>query len=166
MCKKTTRRLLAGLLAVMAVLSIVSCSSEEPETIVEADAPEIVLEAPEPEIVEPVEPVAQEEIVEPEPPVEPEEVVEPVTEEPAAPVVVAPVIVEPEGPPAQEEPAEEPVAPAPETHDYVLNTNTMKFHKPTCSSANKIKEKNRADFTGTRDEVVGRGFDPCGNCHP
>lgn len=162
MCKNTTRRLLAGLLAVMTALSIVSCSSEEPETIAEAEAPENIVEAPEPEIVEVVEPVTPEEIVEPEPPVESEEVVEPVTEEPAAPVVVAPVIVEPEEPPAQEEPAE----PAPEIHDYALNTNTMKFHKMTCSSVDKIKEKNRGDFTGTRDEVMARGFDPCGNCHP
>ena len=161
MCKKTTRRLLAGLLAVMAVLSMVSCSSDEPETVVEAEAPAVIVEAPEPEIVEVVEPVTQEEIVEPELPVEPEEVVEP-----AAPVVV-PEIVEPvTEEPAAEEPAEEPAEPAPELHDYVLNTNTKKFHKPTCGSVGKIKEKNRADFTGTRDEVLGRGFDPCGSCHP
>ena len=163
MCKKTTRRLLAALLAVLTALSIVSCSSDEPETIVEPDAPEIVEEAPaEPEIVVEEESVTTEEIVQPEPPVEPEDPVEPVAEEPAAPVVVAPVIVEPEQPPAQEEPAE----PAPEIHDYALNTNTMKFHKMTCSSVGKIKEKNRGDFTGTRDEVMARGFDPCGNCHP
>lgn len=162
MCKKTTRRLLAGLLAVLTALSIVSCSSDEPETIVEAEAPEIVLDAPEPEIVKEVEPVTPEEIVEPEPPVE---AVEP--EEPAAPVVVVPV-VEPvtEEPPTQEEPAEEPAEPAPELHDYVLNTNTRKFHKLTCSSVDTIKAKNRSDFTGTRDEVVGRGFEPCGKCKP
>ncbi len=138
MCKKTTRRLLAVLLAVLAVLSMVSCSSEEPEAIVEAA--EVVVEA-EP-VIEAEEP-AKEEIVEPAPPVEPEEPIQP--EE----------IVEPE-----------PAAPAPEIHDYVLNTNTKKFHKLTCSSVGKIKEKNKADFTGTRDEVMGRGFDPCGNCKP
>ena len=156
MCKKTTRRLLAGLLAVMAVLSMVSCSSDEPEIVVEAAAPAVIVEAPEPESVEVVEPAAPEEIVEPEPSVEPEEVVEPATP------VAVPEIVEP----VTEEPAEAPADPVPETHEYVLNTNTKKFHEPTCSSVGKIKEKNRADFTGTRDEVVGRGFDPCGICHP
>jgi DNA-entry nuclease len=59
--------------------------------------------------------------------------------------------------------------PAPETErktTYVLNTNTMKFHVPTCSSVKKIKETNYGTFTGTRDEVLEIGFDPCGNCHP
>lgn len=50
--------------------------------------------------------------------------------------------------------------------DYVLNTNTHKFHYPTCSSVETIKEKNRQDFSGTRDEVIGMGFDPCGRCNP
>lgn len=49
---------------------------------------------------------------------------------------------------------------------YVLNKNTMKFHYPSCKSVPKIKEKNREDFVGTRDEVISRGFDPCGICHP
>ncbi len=51
-------------------------------------------------------------------------------------------------------------------HSYVLNTNTKKFHLPTCSSAKKIKAKNREDFTGTRDEVIARGYEPCKVCNP
>ncbi|MBR3953670.1 MAG: hypothetical protein IKJ82_08735 [Oscillospiraceae bacterium] len=50
--------------------------------------------------------------------------------------------------------------------DYVLNKNTKKFHKPSCSSAKQIKDKNREYFTGTREEVLARGFDPCGRCNP
>lgn len=50
--------------------------------------------------------------------------------------------------------------------DYVLNTNTMKFHYPDCESVGDIKDKNREDFHGTREEVVSRGFEPCGRCKP
>ena len=50
--------------------------------------------------------------------------------------------------------------------DYVINTNTKKFHYPSCSSVNKMKEKNKQEFTGTRDELISLGYSPCGNCHP
>lgn len=49
---------------------------------------------------------------------------------------------------------------------YVLNTNTMKFHYPTCSSVGKIKDKNRSEYNGTRDVLLSLGYSPCGNCHP
>ncbi len=49
---------------------------------------------------------------------------------------------------------------------YVLNTNSLKFHYPTCSSVSTIKDKNRRDFYGTRDELIAMGYDPCGRCHP
>lgn len=49
---------------------------------------------------------------------------------------------------------------------YVLNTNTMKFHYATCSSAKKISAKNRKEYTGTREDLINQGYDPCGNCHP
>lgn len=49
---------------------------------------------------------------------------------------------------------------------YVLNTNTRKFHLPSCKSVAQIKESNRSEFTGTRDEVIEQGYSPCGNCRP
>ena len=49
---------------------------------------------------------------------------------------------------------------------YVLNTNTKKFHKPKCSSVKKIRDENKKEVTWSRDEVIGAGYDPCGNCHP
>lgn len=49
---------------------------------------------------------------------------------------------------------------------YILNTNTMKFHKPSCSSVEDIKEENRRDFFGTRDEAITMGYDSCGRCNP
>ncbi len=49
---------------------------------------------------------------------------------------------------------------------YILNTNTKKFHYPDCSSAADIKEKNRKEFYGTREEAIEAGYSPCGRCHP
>lgn len=50
--------------------------------------------------------------------------------------------------------------------DYILNTNTKKFHYPTCSSVNDMKEKNKQEFFGTRDEAISNGYSPCGRCKP
>lgn len=50
--------------------------------------------------------------------------------------------------------------------DYVLNTNTMKFHYQSCKSVGKIKEYNKDFHTGTRDEVIAMGYSPCGKCKP
>lgn len=50
--------------------------------------------------------------------------------------------------------------------DYIVNTNTRKFHYPSCSSVKKMKESNKMFFTGTRDELISQGYNPCGNCHP
>lgn len=49
---------------------------------------------------------------------------------------------------------------------YVLNVNSHKFHDPDCSDVKKIKEKNKRAFTGTRDELIEEGYEPCGNCNP
>ena len=49
---------------------------------------------------------------------------------------------------------------------YVLNTNTKKFHYPSCGSAKRIAEKNYAESNESRDELIDRGYSPCGNCDP
>lgn len=49
---------------------------------------------------------------------------------------------------------------------YILNTNTKKFHEPSCSSVDDMKESNKAEFVGDRSEVIARGYDPCGRCKP
>ncbi len=49
---------------------------------------------------------------------------------------------------------------------YILNTNTNKFHLPTCSGALSMKDDNRAEYYGTRDEVIADGYEPCGTCKP
>ncbi len=50
--------------------------------------------------------------------------------------------------------------------EYILNTNTKKFHYPDCNSVKKMKDKNKQAFNGTRDEAIANGYSPCGNCHP
>lgn len=50
--------------------------------------------------------------------------------------------------------------------EYVLNTNTHKFHYPDCSSVSRMSDANRQDFVGTREEVIAQGYEPCGNCNP
>lgn len=49
---------------------------------------------------------------------------------------------------------------------YVLNTNTMKFHLPSCGSIKRIQEEHREDFVGDREDVIEKGYDPCGQCNP
>ena len=64
----------------------------------------------------------------------------------------------------QEEKEEVVAEPSGET--YILNTNTKKFHFASCSSASDIKEKNRAEFTGDKQELLNDGYSPCGRCKP
>lgn len=52
------------------------------------------------------------------------------------------------------------------TTGYILNTNTRKFHIPSCSSVKQMSEKNKKIFNGTSDEAVAMGYEPCGNCKP
>lgn len=50
--------------------------------------------------------------------------------------------------------------------DYVLNTNTKKFHLPSCSSADDIKATNRKDYNGSRDDLIAWGYVPFKRCSP
>ena len=56
--------------------------------------------------------------------------------------------------------------PAEETSTYILNTNTKRFHYPSCSSVGEKKDKNKQEYTGTRDELLADGYKPCGRCKP
>ncbi|MBQ5746606.1 MAG: MBL fold metallo-hydrolase [Clostridia bacterium] len=50
--------------------------------------------------------------------------------------------------------------------NYLLNTNTKKFHYPECRSAKTIKEENNKIFSGDRETLISEGYSPCGNCNP
>lgn len=49
---------------------------------------------------------------------------------------------------------------------YILNTNTKKFHYPSCGSVKQMKDSNKQSFTGSRDDVIARGYTPCKKCNP
>ena len=53
-----------------------------------------------------------------------------------------------------------------QVESYVLNTNNKKFHKPTCSSVKDMKGKNKETYEGTREELIQKGYEPCGRCKP
>lgn len=52
----------------------------------------------------------------------------------------------------------------PGVRSFVLNTNSHKYHKPTCGSVGEISTEHRRDYTGTVEEVEAMGYEPCGLC--
>lgn len=62
------------------------------------------------------------------------------------------------------EPTEQ--APPEKESSYVLNHNTRKFHRPSCSSVEDIKPSNREDYFGSREALIKQGYVPCKRCHP
>ena len=53
-----------------------------------------------------------------------------------------------------------------ENMTYVLNVNTHKFHKPTCSSVKLMKDANKIETNESRDVLINNGYSPCKNCNP
>lgn len=49
---------------------------------------------------------------------------------------------------------------------YVLNTNTKKFHLPTCDSVTEMKDKNKKEVERSREDIIDDGYSPCGRCNP
>lgn len=83
----------------------------------------------------------------------------PQSEKPATPVAPSK--------PTENTPAPEPQQSVPQSQcDYVLNTNTKKFHLPSCSSADDIKATNRQEYSGNRDDLIAQGYVPCKRCDP
>ena len=53
-----------------------------------------------------------------------------------------------------------------EAHTYVLNTKTKKFHLPTCKNVDAITDSDKGEYKGSRDDLIGMGYVPCGGCNP
>lgn len=49
---------------------------------------------------------------------------------------------------------------------YVLNTNSHKFHLPSCTSVDTISPKNRKDVNESREQIIREGYAPCKRCNP
>ncbi len=54
----------------------------------------------------------------------------------------------------------------PEGTTYVLNTNSKRFHIPTCGSVKNMLDKNKEYSQKSAEELVAEGYKPCGNCKP
>ena len=65
-----------------------------------------------------------------------------------------------------EEAVVETATPVSNTTKYICNTNTMKFHIPSCSSVAQMNESNKKEVTCTRDELINQGYVPCKRCNP
>ncbi len=53
-----------------------------------------------------------------------------------------------------------------EKMEYILNTNSKKFHLPSCDGVNQMSEKNKKSFTGYKSELISQGYEACGSCNP
>jgi DNA-entry nuclease len=51
-----------------------------------------------------------------------------------------------------------------ETMNFIINTNTKKFHLTTCSSVDDMAEHNKKEYSGTVEELVEQGYSPCKRC--
>ena len=49
---------------------------------------------------------------------------------------------------------------------YVLNTSSMKFHLPDCPGVSNMSEQNKQEYAGSREDLIARGYSPCGTCDP
>lgn len=62
------------------------------------------------------------------------------------------------------ETAEPTPAPTPKPQTFILNTSSMKYHDPYCSSVDDMQENNKRVFEGTREEVEAMGYKACQRC--
>ena len=60
---------------------------------------------------------------------------------------------------------EKPEKDNPVSYSYVLNTNTMKIHRASCSSVSQMSEENK-DYTNDYDGAIAQGYEPCKRCMP
>ena len=66
-----------------------------------------------------------------------------------------------------EQPEEVPEKTTPSGTDYIGNKNSKVFHYTWCNSVDRMKESNKVFFYSvTREDVIAKGYKPCGNCNP
>lgn len=49
---------------------------------------------------------------------------------------------------------------------YILNTKTMRYHLPDCTSVQDMNPTSRQVYTGSPALLEKQGYEPCGNCRP
>ena len=55
---------------------------------------------------------------------------------------------------------------APGEYEFVINTNSGKFHLKSCDSVQDMAEYNKMPYTGTAQELIDMGYKPCRRCLP
>lgn len=55
---------------------------------------------------------------------------------------------------------------AAEGQRFVLNPSSACFHRPDCAWAEKIDPERRVDWTGSWEELIAVGYQPCHYCKP
>ena len=53
-----------------------------------------------------------------------------------------------------------------EDADYVVNLNTGRFHYPWCAGVEQMSESSRLYVQAEREDLIAKGFTPCGSCRP
>ncbi len=53
-----------------------------------------------------------------------------------------------------------------EAETYILNTNSKKYHTPSCSFVTRMNEANKAEFCGDDSELIAQGYSACKSCKP
>ncbi len=61
---------------------------------------------------------------------------------------------------------DQPAVPTSAPQTYIVNKSSKAFHYPACSGAQAMKEANKIVFVGSREELIEKGYHPCGNCQP
>lgn len=49
---------------------------------------------------------------------------------------------------------------------FIMDKSTAVFHKESCPDNISISEENKTSMTGSREDVMGRGYTPCTTCNP
>ncbi len=50
--------------------------------------------------------------------------------------------------------------------EFVINTNSNRFHTPYCSGVAKMSDSNKEIYTGSKYDLIAQGYTPCGTCNP
>lgn len=56
--------------------------------------------------------------------------------------------------------------PTQNSEKYILNKSSKKFHTTTCSQCKTIADKNREEYSGDRQALIDKGYEPAGCCQP
>lgn len=59
-----------------------------------------------------------------------------------------------------------PGAPLQESGSYILNTFSKKFHLPSCEGVASMNPANKKEYSGSRDDLIRKGYSPCQSCCP